>query len=393
MKRSISLMLLAAWLVAMSPAAAFAYIGLCCAKCGGNMPMNIPGGGVPATHEFRFKVQPVHMRMEGLRNGTTTIDPNSLLGMPNMGKFMAVPTSMDMSMLNLAAGYSLTDDLFIGAMAMYAHRRMDMRFNSMMQMTTGQSGFTMESDGFADTMLMTKYRLYADDPLIPCKQVSLFAALSLPSGSVDERNSTHPVTMRQAELQPYGMQLGSGTVDPSLGVLYQGSSSPWWWGVNGVYTGRWYDNKRNYRLGDAVSLDLYTMYQLRYDWLVQLQLNGNWQGRIRGGMDEVVSGASGHATKGDPLSAFTTPLYDPANYGGTNLFATLGVQWQPVPLQIIDLQVGLPLYRDINGPQLETDWRLMFTWYVEFPTSKSVRYMGGSKHPSKLGFESEGEEG
>ena len=24
-----------------------AYVGLCCAHCGGNMPLNIPGGGIP----------------------------------------------------------------------------------------------------------------------------------------------------------------------------------------------------------------------------------------------------------------------------------------------------------------------------------------------------------
>jgi len=29
---------------------AVAYIGLCCAHCGGNMPLNIMGGGIPETH-------------------------------------------------------------------------------------------------------------------------------------------------------------------------------------------------------------------------------------------------------------------------------------------------------------------------------------------------------
>ena len=36
-----------------------AYIGLCCAHCGGNMPLNIPGGGIPETHEFRFKASQI----------------------------------------------------------------------------------------------------------------------------------------------------------------------------------------------------------------------------------------------------------------------------------------------------------------------------------------------
>jgi hypothetical protein len=266
---------------------------------------------------------------------------------------------------------------------------MDMKFSPMMQAMTSRQGFTMESDGIADTMLMTKYRLFADDPLIPKRQASLFFGLSLPTGSIDEKNDNHPVAVRRNELLPYGMQLGSGTFDPSIGLLYQASESPWWWGVNGVYTARLYDNKRDYRLGNEFRLDGYAMYQFRPDWLVQAQLNGHYQSDIDGEMDQFSDGRSGHVVPGNPVSPATTPLWDTRNYGGTQLFATLGVQWQPAPLHIIDFNVGLPVYRDLNGPQLETDYRVMLTWYIEAPTKKSIRY--GVKKPkpaadSTLGF-------
>ncbi len=385
MRRSLRAALLLLALGVHAPYAA-AYVGLCCGKCGGNMPMNIPGGGVPETYEFRVKLSPMRMHMEGLRDGTDSIDTDSLLGMPAMGKFMAVPTEMDMDMLNLTVGYSFTDDLFGGVMLMWQRNSMDMRFNSMMQTMTGREGFTMESDGLADAMLMGKYRLFTDDPLIPTRQASLLFGLSLPTGSIDERNSDHPVAARRSELLPYGMQLGSGAVDPSLGILYQGSSSPWWWGANAVYTARLYDNDRDYRLGDELRYDLYSMYQVRHDFLLQAQLNGKYQGKIRGTMDEVASGDSGRATPGDPTSPFTTPLYDADNYGGHQVFATLGLQWQPAPMHIIDFQVGMPLYRKLNGPQMETDYRWMLTWYVEIPTSKSVRYQRSGPQDSRLGF-------
>jgi len=294
---------------------------------------------------------------------------------------------MDMNMLNVTAGYSFTDDLFGGVMLMWKRHSMDMRFNSMMQTATGQEGFTMKSSGLADTMLMGKYRLFTDDPLIPTSQMSLLFGLSLPTGSIDERNSEHPVAMRRQELQPYGMQLGSGTYDPTLGLLYQGSSSPWWWGVNARYTARLSDNDRNYRLGNEARLDAYAMFQFHPQWLVQAQINASHQGSIRGEMDEYTSGDSGHATQGDPNSPAATLLWDTDNYGGTQVFTTLGVQWQPVPLQILDLNVGLPLYRNLNGPQLEQDYRIMFTWYVEIVTKKSRRYgMKTKPGDSKLGF-------
>jgi len=372
---------------------ASAYVGLCCAKCGGNMPMNILGGGIPETYEWRFKISPMFMHMDGLRDGTSEVDIDDILGMPMdmmgnpTGKYMAAPTEMDMTMLNLAAGYSFSDKFFAGAMVMYKNNDMDMQFSPMMSGTIGEKGFTMESDGLGDTMLMGKYRLFADDPLIPASQMSLFFGLSLPTGSIDEKNDNHPVEMRQDELLPYGMQLGSGTFDPSVGLLYQGSSSPWWWGVNGVYTARLYDNKRDYHLGDEFRLDGYAMYQFKPNWLVQAQLNGEYKGEIDGEMDAFADGSSGHVKQGFPNTPAATPLWETDAYGGTKLFATVGVQWQPAPLHVIDFNIGLPVYQNLNGPQLESDYRVMLTWFIELPTKKSVRY--GVKKPfgeSTLGF-------
>jgi hypothetical protein len=272
-------------------------------------------------------------------------------------------------------------------MFMYKDNDMNMKFSEMMKMMTGKNGFDMESDGIGDTMLMAKYRLFADDPLIPTSQMSLFFGLSLPTGSIDEKNDNHPLSFRQKELLPYGMQLGSGTFDPGIGLLYQGSNSPWWWGVNGVYTARLYDNKRDYRLGDEFRLDGYAMYQFKPNWLLQAQLNGEYKGDIDGEMNQFKNGRSGHVMQGNANSPAATPLWDTGNYGGTKLFATLGVQWQPAPLHVIDFNFGVPLYQDLNGPQLKSDYRVMLTWFIEVPTKKSVRY--GIRKPagdSSLGF-------
>jgi len=386
MKKFRLVLLLASLFTVAMPQQAEAYLGICCSKCGGNMPTNIAGGGIPETYEFRFKISPEFMRMEGMRQGVTSVNESSLLGMPAAGKFMAVPTSMDMSMLNLTMGYSFSEKFFAGVMGMYSRNNMDMRFNAPMQAMTGRSGYTMKSDGFADTMLMAKYLLHADDPLIPTRQISLFAGLSLPTGSITKRNTEHPLAVRKNELQPYGMQLGSGTFDPTLGLLYQGSSSPLWWGANAMYTARLQDNNQGYRKGDEARADMYLMYQVRVDTVLELQLNGKWSDRIKGQANEALTGASGHATQGVAASPFMTPLWDPNNYGGTQLFTTLGIQWQPVPMQVLNLQVGLPLYRRLNGVQMETDWRVSLTWYIEIPTGKSVRAGGQPDGPSHLGF-------
>lgn len=369
-----------------------AYVGLCCGKCGGNMPMNIPGGGVPETKEFRLKVSPMIMSMDGLSDGGDSIDADDILGMPVMngmptGKFMAAPTSMEMRMLNLTLGYSFTDDLFGGVMLMYRDNTMEMQFSEMMRTMTGQSTYDMESSGIGDTMLMGKYRLFYDDPLVPSSQASLFFGLSLPTGSIDEQNDTHPLEMRRDELLPYSMQLGSGTFDPTIGLLYQRSISPLWWGVNGMYTARLYDNERDYQLGDEFRIDVYGMYQFRHNLLAQVQLNARTWGEIEGEADESVTGESGRAMQGNPNSPFMTPLWDPDNYGGTSALVTVGFQWQPIPLHIIDFNVGVPIHQDLNGPQLEEEYRVMLTWYIEIPTKGSVRHKEHkANHGGSLGF-------
>lgn len=390
MRRFAPLWALALLVLSAGPAAA--YVGLCCGKCGGNMPMNIPGGGVPETAEFRFKLTPSYMHMDGLRSGTSSVDASSLLGPPNGTTYMATGTSMDMTMVNLSAGYSFTDDFFAGLMFMWMDKRMDMAFNGPMQTATGRPGFTMKSSGMGDTMLMTKYRLFTDDPLIPRRQASLLVGLSLPTGSIDEKNEDHPLALRQVEQLPYAMQLGSGTFDPTLGLLYQGSASPWWWGANVTGTWRLYDNARGYRLGDRYAVDGYLMRQFRPDALVQLQINAENQRPIGGVMDEFASGLSGWAdsTRDDGTSANSnpmTPLWVADHYGGTKVYATAGVQWQPRTMHILDLSFQVPVYQNLNGPQLEDDWRVMFTWYVEVPTRLSIRSPDHTAAgPAELGF-------
>jgi hypothetical protein len=351
-KRNIQIIiLLITLLVFTSPVPLDAYVGLCCGKCGGNMPLNIPGGGVAETHEFRVKLFPNLMRMEGVRDGNTKLGTRELFH-----DFMAVPTEMDMFMMNFSLGYSFTDDFFAGLMLMYMNKNMKMK-NRM-----GRK-WSMKSEGIGDTMLITKYRLFANDLLIPTSQFSLLLGLNLPTGSISEDDDGTRL--------PYSMQLGSGTFDPIVGFLYQGSSSPWWWGANFLFTSRLYDNRKDYQLGDELHYDLYTMYQPRYDLVAELQLNGWVRGRIRGEMEDAKKGI-GHI-KHNPAAPYMSPMWIADNYGGNGLDLTVGIQWQPWMFHIMNLQISLPIYQNLHGPQMERDFQLMFNWYIEWPTKWSRR--------------------
>lgn len=458
-KRWIQFILIAGMFVSWNPIEA--YIGLCCGKCGGNMCMNILGAGIPETHEFRFKITPMYMQMNGLKSGSSDVSGNDLLSLPNSlyqpsptmtsmsmmsaspmvmqmpsdksiledhaygeftgRKYMAVPTKMNMKMLDMSIGYSFTDDFFAGLMFMAKKNSMDMKFNPMMSYITGRPGYTMESEGMTDTMLITKYRLYADDNLIPTSQISLVFGVSLPTGSINQKNKTHPlgesyknpisytnpgstigkirvpvagrtmimempVPNRQNELLPYSMQFGSGTYDPVMGVAYQASASPFWWGVNVIYKARTYRNEQDYALGDEVKVDVYGMYQLTQSIVGYLQLNGFSQGNIQGEMNETRTGESGRLVKNNPYSGYMTPLFDPNNYGKDQINVSIGIQWQPMNLQIVDLTFSAPVYERVNGTQLSEEYRVQLAYYVEFVTSSSRRSSKYKKSNSKTGF-------
>ncbi len=367
------------------PSVSLAYLGLCCAHCGGNMPLNIPGGGIPEPHEFRFKLSQMIMSMGPLRSGTTNLSEGSLLGPPlTPGRFVVVPSAMQMYMTMIGGAYSFTDNFALMAMTSYKFNRMQMEFNAGLQAATGEAGFTMESRGFGDIKLLGKYRLYSDDHLAPKDQVSTLFGVSLPTGNIDKKFRNNPVAGQNGTILPFKMQLGSGTFDPIFGLAYQGSQDPFWYGATALYTARVYDNNRGYQQGDEFRLDLYGMYQFHEKSVVHLQLNGSWEDRYS---DEPDAGRElGHGHVGfNPANPFISPVFDPANYGGRKVSVTAGIQWQPFPLNVIELNGSVPFYQDLRGPQLKEDFRVMLTWYIELPTERSRRYTG-TNPPKELGF-------
>ena len=354
-----------------------AYIGLCCAHCGGNMPLNIFGGGIPEPKEFRFKFSQMIMEMGPLRDGTDEISNDDLIGSANGTNFPALPTDMQMYMTMIGAAYSFSDDFAVMGMTSYIENTMRMNLNN-------GNDFTMTSGGVGDVTLLAKYRAYADDNLVPTNQVSVLFGLSLPSGSINKKFSNHTNDTFNGSLLPFKMQLGSGTVDPIIGLTYQGSRDPFWWGFNTQLEGHIYDNEQGYRRAQELRYDFYAMKQVHDKVVVHAQLNGWYEGKFSDEAYDVRVLGAGHNAL-STANNLISPLFDPDNYGGHKLHFGLGVQFQPLPLHVMELTASVPIHQDLNGPQLQDNWMVQFTYYAEVPTKKSRRYKGFSP-PKSLGF-------
>lgn len=324
--------------------------------------------GVMADHrhktgEWMLSYRYMYMDMAGNRDGTETLSPdeiatavpNRFSGNPGMPPTLrVVPVEMPMKMHMVGAMYGLSDRITLLAMGMYADREMD-HITYQGGMGTGRLGtFSTETSGIGDTTVGALIGLDGSD--IPHGQINLGLAVSLPTGSIEETGQVLAPTGMQPTLRlPYAMQLGSGTYDfkPSLTArLRQGK-----WSYGGQLSGviRLDENDEGYALGDIAEATGWIAYEPQ-PWI-------SVSGRLKAQSVGQVEGI-------DPKFMAPVQTADPDNYGGDTLEALVGVnlagQSGVLSGHRLAFEVGLPVYRDLNGPQLKTDMTFTLGWQKAF---------------------------
>jgi hypothetical protein len=236
---------------------------------------------------------------------------------------------MDMHMLMLM--YGVTDRLTLMGMATYQDNAMDMLMNMGMG---NKPEPTMRTSGVGDTELRGIYKI------TDCLVGSL--GVGIPTGDIKQDFTTMGMKFRA----PYDMQLGSGTVDLKPALTYNDVSNDaaWNWGGQVSYTNHLGRNDAGYSLGDTVKVNSWLQRALGpvSSWL-RLAFSNTW--RISGSDHEIQK----------LLTMVPTPDADPNNYGGQRLDGFVGVSFTKGPVSI-GVEGGVPLYQNVNGLQLETDW-------------------------------------
>lgn len=168
---------------------------------------------------------------------------------------------------------------------------------------------------------------------------------------------------RVRALLPAAMQPGSGTVDflPSLTGWYQQPR----WSAGGQLSGaiRWYENDQGYALGDEFRAQGWAGVNA-LEWLsLSTRLGYHWQGELQGQQRNLnrtpLMGAPPGFTR-----TVTTAFSE--NYGGQQVDLGLGANVlfgeSMLAGNRFAFEFTLPLYRDRNGIQLETDWVVTAGW-------------------------------
>jgi hypothetical protein len=280
--------------------------------------------------EFMIGVRYQHFDWGGAtRHGTRKISDEALM---DAGYMMRAKTmTMDMAMVDLM--YGISDNLTVTFSPQYVSNRMKtVGTDPMDPMIDG-----MTSHGLGDTLASASLRLAKGD------RVSAHATLGvwIPTGKSGLKDD--------GTFMQYCMQTGSGTWDLEPSATVKGQDGRLGWGAQASFRFRAeHRNNAGYRLGNKALLTGWVSYLVGATVRVTARAEYVHQGRIDGGYDG--------------MHMEDMPQDFPANFGGDMATGAVGLNWEPMIGEKrgpqLGVELGVPLYQNVNGVQLPQRWQL-----------------------------------
>lgn len=324
-------------------------------------PVGLPGRHLLPEGRVVLIYRAGAMAMSGIRRGTSDLDAatlvttvsNAFAGMPGQPPTIRIaPVEMTGEMHMLGAMYGASKRLTLMGMVPYIRKSMTMRTHAGPVGATVLGQSTTTSDGLGDIRLGALWSLHDKGR----SRTTLGLGLSLPTGSISETGrmlspmGTTP-TMRLA----YSMQLGAGTYDLHPALTWEHGRGALNWGaqVRGIL--RLGENDEGYRRGHEAALSGWLSYRAA-PWI-------SYSGRLEYRHADRIHGRDARIM-GPSLGA------DPRNYGGQYVTLHAGADLTPrkglLKGHLIGVELGVPLYQDLNGVQSKTDWTLALAWRKPF---------------------------
>ncbi len=277
---------------------------------------------------YRFS----YMKMKGLRSGNNNVQTGDALN-----DFMATPTEMSMRMHMIGAMYGVDDNFTLSAMSGFIEKTMN-------NYSSRGFEFKGEGSGIADLKLNSFYQFYKKQN----NRAQINLGLSVPIGSIDEKNNSSNL--------PYPMQIGSGSYEFLPGLSYSGNLAKLSYGaqVNGVF--RLNGNDNGYKFGDSYNLTSWIAKDLSRQISVSSRLDYNKVEAIEG-LDPTLD-----------VEMMATNNISLQDYQRLDLLFGVNFVMSKWFLQgnRFAVEIGAPIYQRIDGPMLETDYKVMVGWQNSF---------------------------
>ena len=312
------------------------------------VPMGIFGADTPGANKLAVKIMPIFANYAGQLIGSKGVSSQYVvLTTPTYSNptqlMRVVPQDVQVSAQNAIINYGVTDRLTTIITASIIQKQLSALtfFGETSGVPLGAS-YT-GTKGFADLTTSATYKIYDDGN----HRVQISSGFAYPL-SQDTQN----IHLLQAdgsysnERAFYSLQPGSRTFDYLPGIVYVAHHADWSWGLS--YRGRipLANNPQGWRFGDLHEFNSWLGYNIGSNLSSTVRLSNTLQGAIRG-HDPQISGAS----------VPTNPNY----YGGfmTEIYGGLGIDGGIIGHQELSIEIesGVPLYQDLNGPQIRKNWQ------------------------------------
>ncbi|MEM1157940.1 MAG: transporter [Verrucomicrobiota bacterium] len=334
----------------------------------GHAPIGVMGDHTHNRGEWMFSYRYMRMHMEQNYDGDSVVDSRSFVANPPMGvapgggRYLVAPTDMETEVHMWGAMYGLTDHVTLTAMLPYIHRSMNhVRFDGL--------NFKTTAEGIGDLKLASLIKVLDQNQ----QRVHFTLGITVPTGSITEEdsvpNSPPPLlnAVSRSRRLPYPMQLGSGTVDFTPGLTYLGQNRNISWGAQAGGVIRFYENHEGYKLGDEFNGTAWAAYRWM-DWFsTSFRLAGKVWTDVDG-RDSSIGTPLPAAAAGN--NAVVVPTADPEQRGGSRIDVAWGVNFY-IPAGFLEnnriaAEFSIPVYQNLDGPQLGSDWMFTTGWQWSF---------------------------
>lgn len=323
-----------------------------CRAFGASLCCQLPGGvqesifGVLAPEPSQLSMQLTYSftLMDKLKQGGSG---RSAEEVANTGRYLTIPTEMEMTRYTLTAAYRFTPKLSAFVAIPYIRNTMDMvaAIDMGAEMGMAAMGLAMESvNALGDVTVMGLYRIYENDENRPADVVTFGLGVKTPTGSSTKKNSGGRFV--HAHMQP-----GTGSWDPLLSIIYSKKSDPLLFQTDVTYQIAT-RNSEGYKFGDSFTANLLGKYAVSSLFNVTGGLTYLHQNR-----------ASDREGKYTDL---TSLMDDPANTGEDSIWLSPGIQVLPLKNGLVDLKVQLPLWQRVKGVQLVSRYRILVGFSYSF---------------------------
>ena len=291
-------------------------------------PIGVMGDHTHRDGDWMMSVRLMHMKMDQLIDGSSTISPSTVLG-----SYMISPIDMTSTMTMVGGMYAPNDRLTLMTMVPFIHQSMTLQHRTMGQ-------FKTDSRGLGDLTIMGLIALDTNHHYT--RHINL--GLSVPIGSISQTDITTGSTPVQL---PYPMQLGSGTWDLISGITLAKTVHHHSTGFQFMSRLRTGSNNRGYRLGNRFEMTTWIARQQSQSTSLSLRLAFRSWGDIHGSDDQL-----------HPSMVSTAQ----PNQGGSSLDIGLGSQFKLSAHHRLAVECLIPIYRQSHSIQLTNTYMIITGW-------------------------------